>query len=383
MLVWNTLEHDARVRREAGTLAQAGCSVTVFALHAPGRTQRREALSSGVQVRRIGFLAGARLARSGASRSMALPALVSIALTQLSMLLRIVGSRPDVVHAHDVNMLPVGWLGAALSRARLVYDAHEISTGREGYQHLRNLVAGVEGRLIRRADAVITTTELRARYLSRAYGVERPLVLQNRPVIREVPDKGRMRRALVIPEDRMLVLYQGGLQHGRGLEMVVEATARVPEADFVFVGSGRLEPRLKERANELGVESRLHFVSARPVEELSEWTVDADVGLQVLENTCFNHFSADSNKLFEYLVAGVPVIASDLPEIRKVIQRRGVGLLIQPGNVDELVAGLRRLIDDSSLRDEMRRNAVKSRGSLGWDTVEGKLLDLYSGLLAK
>lgn len=383
MLVWNTLEHDARVRREAGTLASAGYAVTVIALHAPGRTPRREILSSGVHVRRIGFLVGARLARSGASRSMALPALFSIVLTQLSMLFRIIGLRPNVVHAHDVNMLPVGWLGAALSRARLVYDAHEISTGREGYQHLRNLVAGVERRLIGRADAVITTTELRARYLSRAYGVKRPLVLQNRPVIREVPEKGRMRGALGLPEDRMLVLYQGGLQHGRGLEMIVQAAARVPEADFVFVGSGRLESRLKELANELGIESRLHFVSARPVEKLSQWTVDADVGLQVLENTCFNHFSADSNKLFEYLVAGVPVVASDLPEIRRVIQCHGVGLLIRPGRVDDLVSGLRRLIDESSLRADMRRNAVKSRGSLGWDTVEGGLLNLYSGLLAK
>lgn len=380
MLVWNTLEHDARVRREAATLVSAGHAVTVFALHAPEHTNRREQLVSGVRIRRVGRLAGRRLARAGASRSLSVPVLFSIATIQLSMLMRVVGLRPDVVHAHDVNMLPIGWASAALSGARLVYDAHEISTGREGYGRFRGLVARVEGFLIRRADAVITTTELRSRYLARAYRVQRPLVLQNRPVMSELPARGRLRRELGIAEGRAVVLYQGGLQPGRGLELIVRAAAKVGEADFVFVGSGSLERRLRTLAAELDVTDHVHFVPMRPVEELQEWTVDADIGLQVLENTCFNHFSADSNKLFEYVVAGIPVVASDLPEIRRIVEQYGVGLLVRPGSLEELVTVLGRLLEDSSLRDELRRKAAASRRFLSWGSVEGRLLELYSGL---
>lgn len=380
MLVWNTLQHDARVRREAGTLALAGYAVTVFGLHAQGHTRRREELRSGARIRRLGRIAGAQMIRTGVSRGRALHVLFSIALIQLSMLVRIVKLKPDVVHAHDVNMLPIAWIGAALSDARLVYDAHELSTEREGYHHLRGVVARVEGFLIRRADAVITTTELRSRYLARAYSVSRPLVLQNRPVVSDVPVCGRLRRELGIPERRALVLYQGGLQPGRGLELIMRAAVRVREADFVFVGRGGLESHLRELSKELDVTAHVHFVPARPVDELPEWTVDADVGLQVLENTCFNHFSADSNKLFEYIVAGVPVIASDLPEIRRIVKQCGVGLLIRPGSLDELVAALRRLLKDPSLRGEFRRRAITARTILGWDSVEHRLLDLYSKL---
>ena len=92
-----------------------------------------------------------------------------------------VASRPDVVHAHDVNTLPTAWAAARRAGARLVYDAHEISTDREGYRELRGVIAWAEKRLMPRADATITTTEMRAKFFARAYGVPRPLVLQNRP----------------------------------------------------------------------------------------------------------------------------------------------------------------------------------------------------------
>src|SRR5690606_27547898 len=136
---------------------------------------------------------------------------------------------PDVVHAHDVNTLPTAWLAAALSGARLVYDAHEISTDREGYRPVRNLVAGIEKRLMPRADAAITTTTLRAKFFARAYGVPRPLVLANMPRLAEIPRSSRIRDALRLNREWPIVLYQGGIQQGRGLERLAQAAEHVPD----------------------------------------------------------------------------------------------------------------------------------------------------------
>lgn len=381
MLVWNTLEHDARVRREAGTLCRAGYEVSVYCLHAPGKTVRKEVLPSGVHVQRVGFRPGARLVEEGRGRSSALSMMFSVVLVQVSMLMRIAFSRPEVVHAHDVNMLPIGWLAARLSGARLVYDAHEISTSREDYQHLRRLVARLEAWLMRRVEATITTTATRARYFSRAYGVSRPLVLQNRPVPHELPSEDVLRRSLGIEEGRLVVLYQGGVQAGRGLKLVLRAAACINSADFVFVGSGRLKPELQRMASELSLDDRVHFVSALPVDDLPAWTACADIGLQVIENTCFNHFSTDSNKLFEYIMVGVPVIASNLPEIRKIVREEDVGILLEPGNVEGLVKAIDGLVENHSERQAMRKRALSAATRLSWESQEERLLNLYRKVL--
>ncbi|PKL95751.1 MAG: glycosyl transferase family 1, partial [Gammaproteobacteria bacterium HGW-Gammaproteobacteria-8] len=197
MIVWNEFRNDARVLKEAETLAAAGHHVIVHALHSPGVTLEREVISSGVEVVRVARSPFSRLSRpvtggtaaalvnSGRIGRMSPVAqalrIAARGWTHLALLWLMVRLRADVVHAHDVNTLPTAWLAARLSRARLVYDAHEISTSREGYSSFRKLVGLVENALMPRADGTITTTEARAKFFARAYGIARPLVLQNRP----------------------------------------------------------------------------------------------------------------------------------------------------------------------------------------------------------
>jgi glycosyltransferase involved in cell wall biosynthesis len=292
-----------------------------------------------------------------------------------------VRSRPTVVHAHDVNTLVTAWVAATLSGARLVYDAHEISTDREGYRSIRSLVASVERILMPRAYATITTTDMRAKFFARAYSVPRPLVLQNRPR-RSPASKGeRLRDELGLTRDWPIVLYQGGLQAGRGLEDLVEAATEVQNAYFVFLGGGRIENKLRERAKALGLEGRVRFLPTVPLEDLPSYTVSADVGVQPIRNTCLNHLSTDSNKLFEYAMAGLPVAASDFPEIRKIVRAHGLGELFDPEQPGALVATLRRLVDNPELRARYAANAKASAACLSWQNQESKLLDLYDRLL--
>ncbi|WP_247620063.1 glycosyltransferase family 4 protein [Chromohalobacter moromii] len=397
MIVWNEFLNDARVTKEAETLQEQGHQVIVHALHTPGRTQETEALESGVKVVRVARSPFWRLRKGKAQQATSktaskaqpkgpLPSmrphrqllrLMARLWTHAQLVYQLVKSRPDVVHAHDVNVLPTAWLAATLTRAPLVYDAHEISTDREGYAAFKGLVAWFERRIMPRAAGTITTTDARAKFFARAYGVERPVVLQNRPRLTVVARNDRIREELGLTQPWPIVLYQGGIQQGRGLPRLVEAAASVPDAYFVFIGGGRQERELYELREKLGLEDRVHFIPTVALSELPHYTASADIGVQPIENTCLNHFTTDSNKLLEYVIAGLPVVASDMPEIRKVVRQHELGLLIEPGNTKALAEAIQALVNDPAKRATYAGNAREAAQTLNWEDQEHLLVSLY------
>jgi glycosyltransferase involved in cell wall biosynthesis len=396
MIVWNEFRNDARVLKEAESLAAAGHRVIVHALHVPGVTREREVISSGIEVVRVarspfwrfrgpgdsgGVLSavgGGRIVRIG-SFSQALR-IAARAWAHLLLLWRMVLLRADVVHAHDVNTLPTAWLAARMSGARLVYDAHEISTSREGYSSFKAVVAWVERTLMPRADATITTTTLRAKFFARAYGVARPLVLQNRPRLQRFKRTQRIREELQLVESWPVILYQGGLQPGRGLAELVRLAGDVPDAYFVFIGGGSMADSLRKLAESLGVSDRVRFIPTVSLADLPSYTASADIGVQPIENTCLNHYTTDSNKLFEYVQAGLPIVTSDLPEIRRIVRHWQVGVLVAPSDWPSMGHALRSLVADASARHYYSQNCLAAAAALSWETQESELLTLYRGL---
>jgi len=399
MVVWNEFLNDARVLKEAQTLQRAGYQVKVFALHTPGVTQQQEQLEGGIQVFRVARSPLWRL-RKGSTLPNQAPTsskaqgpigklsvkhqflrLIARTWTHMALLWQMVRYRANLVHAHDVNTLPTAWLAARLSRARLVYDAHEISTSREGYSSFRRLVGVVEKQLMPKVDGSITTTDARAKYFARAYGVARPTVLQNRPRLTQCDTSNRIKEELGLKAPWPIILYQGGLQQGRGLEKLIRTAVDVPNAYFVFIGGGRLALDLAELRDELGLQERVHFIPTVPLSQLPSYTASADIGVQPIENTCLNHYTTDSNKLFEYLIAGLPVVATDFPEIRRIVRSNNVGLLVPANNPLLLAEALLQLVTNLKLRSEFAANARSTAVTLNWEEQESRLIDLYDTIL--
>jgi len=302
--------------------------------------------------------------------------------THAGLLWHLTRCRAHVVHAHDVNTLPTAWLAAVFSGASLVYDAHEISTSREGYASFRKLVAVVEKALMPRASGTITTTVARAKFFARAYGVERPVVLQNRPRQQQILASNRIRDELGLVRPWPIIVYQGGVQQGRGLERLARVALDVPDAYFVFIGGGRLEASLRSIVAELRLEERVRFIPTVALAELPSYTASADIGVQPIENTCLNHYTTDSNKLFEYVQAGLPVVASDLPEIRRVVREHDLGLLVPPGDSAALSSALRDLVADRSKRQYYAAQSRKASVALSWESQEHDLVALYESVLS-
>jgi glycosyltransferase involved in cell wall biosynthesis len=369
MLLHKSVEHDSRVRREAMALAGAGHDVTVLELTA--------------------VPAGARLdgfARQSVSPPEWMRRRLPFHLYRLAFLLWFMKGlarlKPDVVHAHDAAMLLPGILGARLTGAMLVYDSHELATSvpyRE--RSWAWFVGAIERLVVPRCAAVITVSDGIATRLRERYRLARtPTVVRNVTALR-AQGQGMLRERLGIDEHTPLVLHQGAPAPARGCELLVAAVAKLPGVWLAFLGDPEpgYETVLREEIKRNGLRERVKLLASVPLAELLAHTAEADVGVTLLQDTCENHRLALPNKLFEYISAGIPVVASDLPETRRLVERYGVGWCAAPGDLGSLTRALSCALDAREDR-QLHERLAHAAGELCWPREQQRLLTLYCWL---
>jgi glycosyltransferase involved in cell wall biosynthesis len=279
-------------------------------------------------------------------------------------------------------MLLPGGLAARLTGARLVYDSHELATSVPYRERAWAwFVSAIENAVVPRAAAVITVSDgiadrLRERYRLRA----RPTVVRNVSALRP-SGTGTLRRRLQVGRDAPLVLHQGAPAPDRGCETLVQATARLDGVRLAFLGDP--EPGYGERLEaliaSLGIGPKVSMLPSIALDELLASTAEADVGVTLLRDTCENHRLALPNKLFEYIAAGVPVVASALPETERLVNAYGVGWCVSPDDPDALAEALRTALEHRSDPELSERLAHAAR-ELRWPVEQRRLLDLYDRL---
>lgn len=377
MLLHKTVVHDSRVRREASTLAEAGYDVTVLELAPIARGDRTL----------DGF--ARRSAMPPAWVKPALPFHAYRAVFLLSFLAGVVRLRPDVIHAHDAAMLLPGLIGARLTGARLVYDSHELATSvpyRE--KAWARFVEAIERLAVPRAALVITVSDGIAARLRDRYGLPgTPVVVRNVSALVEGEPGGTpgLRARLGLDARTPLVLHQGAAAPMRGCATLVRAVAALDDAHLVFLGDDDVRGfngELAELAAELGAGERVHFVASQPLEHLLALTREADVGVTLLEDTCVNHQLALPNKLFEYIAAGIPVVASDLPEMGALVRSRRIGWTADPADPEAVAGALRVALAAGSL-EPLRAHLREAEAELRWPVERRRLLDAYAQLAAR
>ncbi len=295
--------------------------------------------------------------------------------------------RPDAVHCHDLPTLPVGvgWRRRNPS-ARVVFDSHEIY---DAVSQMPRVAAWMWRRTLRRCasqvDLFVTINDSIAGLLR-----ERDPTLPPAVIIRNAaklppsviqPD-GRLRIAAGVEPGQRVLLYQGGYQSGRGLTQVLRSAAVLPEEwVLVMMGFGSMEGELRALATRVDPTARrIRFIPPAPHAELAHWTADADLGLIPYENTCLNHWFCSPNKLWEYPVAGVPMLVSPFPELRATIERHGVGrCLPEPLDARGLADTLQSIGQQELVA--MRRNCRSFLESDHWGVYAERLVEAYARLL--
>jgi glycosyltransferase involved in cell wall biosynthesis len=395
MLLHKSVEFDSRVRREASALAEAGHRVTVLEL-APVAPS-----ASGGVARLDGFERRSCLPPAWMRRRL------PFHLYRLAFLAWFVGGvarlRPDVVHAHDAAMLLPGVVGAKVSGALLVYDSHELATSVPYRERAWAwFVATIERLVVPRCAGVITVSDGIAERLRQRYRLrDRPTVVRNVTALRplaqdravspsgdrdrpESQDGRGLRARIGATAETPLVLHQGAPAPDRGCESLIAAVGHLPGVHLAFLGDAEpgYDAVLRRVARAHAVQDRVSFLPSVPLEQLLAQTAQADVGVTLLQDTCENHRLALPNKLFEYIAARVPVVASALPETRNLVERHGVGWCVPPGDqtalADTLSLALSRRRDPA-----LYARLADAAAELSWERESTRLIGLYEQLAAR
>jgi glycosyltransferase involved in cell wall biosynthesis len=296
-----------------------------------------------------------------------------------------------VYHAHDLNTLPVAWLAARRDKAELVYDSHELYVERNklnpSSKAWKWFQRKVEGFLIRRCDAVFTVNESLAGEMAKRYNIAMPGVIMNTPAKFTKADlallgNGRLRSELNIPVERKLLLYVGAITFNRGLEELIQSLRHLPDCFLVFMGYGnaKFKQGLAGHAEQTGVSDRFSFFGPVPTDRVIHYAAGADLGVAPIANACLSYYYCSPNKLFEYMNAGLPVIASNFPELEKVVLGHHIGLTFDPADPQDIARAARRILDDPELATLMRQNALSTAGRYNWGNEAEKLVGIYGRL---
>ncbi len=288
--------------------------------------------------------------------------------------------KAQVYFASDLYSLPIAYLAARLNRSKLIYDSRELYSSiaalkdRQAAQWVWRVVERV---LIRRVNAVVTVNDSIAWILSRQYGIPKPVVLLNCPQYQELERSNRLRELCHISEEKHILLYQGGFQRGRGIFVSLELIQHLPNCVLVLLGDGPLKEYLHIRIEEL--KDRVYMVEAVPVDQLLRYTASADVGLCLIENHGISYYHSLPNKFFEYVMAGVPVVASRFPEMKKIVDNHRVGETTDPDDVTEIVEKIQKLLH-AGYHDEIVHNCRRTAKIYNWDHESEKLIEVIENL---
>ncbi len=396
MLLYGEVDRDSRVRREAASLVGRGHRVTIATL----TTQRRRPYDlDGARIiplrpRRIGLIPGddspfrgrppaGRLGRLAAKAEWTARYAGTFAYWTRAALH---GLPPaDVWHGHDLLGLLAAWSLRRAKGGALVHDSHELfmeaGSAARMPGPIRAAMRAAESRASRSADAVITVNRSIADELCARYGVD-PVVVMNCPPQAAAPGEPLVRDALGLG-DRRVVIHHGVLGPGRGLDHLVGSVALLP-ADVVVVllGGGPLAAGLAHAAEEPPNRGRLFVLPPVPVEDVARWIAGADVGVIPFQAVDRNNVLATPNKLFEYLAAGVPVVVSDFPEMRRIVEETGAGVAVDTTSPASLAAGIQMLLGEPGAAREARRAAAREAHFRGysWEAQAEGLLGVYDRL---
>jgi glycosyltransferase involved in cell wall biosynthesis len=302
--------------------------------------------------------------------------------------LRINRGKYDVFHAHDLNTLPIAYVLAKQNNAKLVYDSHELYVERNKIKPSsrikKHILRHIEGYLVRRSDAVFTVNRTLAAEMARRYKIKTPGIVMNTPARFSGFDKvsnntGRLRSELLIPSNKKILLYVGAITFNRGLEELIQSLEFLPECHLVYMGYGteQFKKRLQDLACDLKVSDRFSFFGPVPTDQVIHYAAGVDLGVAPIANACLSYYFCSPNKLFEYMNAGLPVIASNFPELEKVVLGHHIGLTFDPANPQSIAEVARKILDNPAMREKMAVNALKASMLYNWENEAGKLLHIY------
>jgi glycosyltransferase involved in cell wall biosynthesis len=290
----------------------------------------------------------------------------------------------DILVANDLDTLLPNFLVSKLKGLPLVYDSHEYFTGVPEVQSrpfVKWVWKTIERAIFPHLDNVTTVTDSVAAQYEKEYGIK-PAVLRNCSRTSS-GIRGYSHHELGISDDHLILVYQGGgINIDKGGEELIEAVNITENVSLLVVGSGDVLPDLKQKVSELNLSDRVKFIPKVPWEELMRYTRSADAGMSLEKDTNLNYRFSLPNKIFDYISAGIPVITGSLPEIKKLVEENGCGIIISEITPVEISKAINRLKNDHDLLNKLKQNAVRASETISWENESKKVIKFYKDVLS-
>ena len=277
----------------------------------------------------------------------------------------IIKENPDIIIASDLySMIPISQI-KKYHQAEIIYDSRELYTKLAGLRNkpiTQKVWSYYEKKYISQVDCTLANAEIDRDYLLKLYGNLNIKIVKNLPSNNFLkPNSINLKKMLCINEDDDILIYQGKFHEGRGIRFVIQCITKLKNIALVLIGDGPMKIQYLETAKKYKVENKLFFIDAVPYKQLGQFSVDAYIGLSMIQPISKSYEHALPNKLFEYAVAGIPTICSNLTAMKEMINQYQTGIAINPNDEKEFIDAYKTIkenYDDYILNEPDRQSLL-------------------------
>ena len=353
--VTNDVCYDQRMQKTASTLTKEGYSVTIF-----GRMKPR---SIPIQSNDFKAVRITMFCNSGK---------LFYLEYNIRLLFFLMMNRFDILCAVDLDSILPNILVGRIRSCPVVYDAHEYFTEVPELANrslVKRIWKSIEQYSLPKCAKMYTVGPCIAKLFQKEYG-------KNCEVIYNFPR--RIQRTPSQKSEKFTMIYQGDLNEGRGVDVMINAMVQIPDALFWVVGDGYERLKLEELVKSLNLSERIVFYGYIPPSEINSLTSKAHLGVNLLENIGLNHYYSLANKFFDYIQNGIPILTMDFPEYRKVNETYQIAVLVKDIDSKEIVTAIKSLMQNQDFYDNLVKNTDLASRFLTWETQEEKLCSIYN-----
>lgn len=286
----------------------------------------------------------------------------------------------DVVVANDLDTLPAAQLATEIRCKKLVFDAHEYFTEVPELVDkpvIKKIWGLIEKMMVPKASKAYTVCTSLAEIYQQKYRIPFE-VIRNLPLKTSNISKQPLKNKF---PNKKIILYQGSVNKGRGLELMINAMHHLNSVVLVIIGDGDIKNELEERVTNQNLVDRVHFTGRIPFHQLPMYTQSADLGISLEEDLGLNYRYALPNKLFDYIQAHVPLLVSDLPEMKAVVETYKIGKIVDKRNPEGLASIITPMLNDEEQRKLWTNNLQMAAKELCWEREQEKLKTIYADFL--
>lgn len=363
--VTSDLSTDQRVNRTATTLKEAGYRVLVI-----GRSLKTSTEVSPKRYRTLRF-------KLWAEKGPLFYVLYNIRLFWF-----LLWHHADILVSNDLDTLPANFLASKLKKIPLVYDSHEYFTGVPeliNRPKVQGIWKKIERYCLPKVDYAITVNESIARLFKEEYNKDFN-VIRNVPLITKpfLSERQNLRTELGLPQSKKIIILQGaGINIDRGAEELVEAMDYLPEYLLLIIGGGDVIPNLKKIVIEKKLQSHVWFIAKQPIEILRKYTGACNLGVTLDKANNINYKLSLPNKLFDYIHAGIPILSSDLPELKNIVTGYNIGKICPDHDPKNISTMINEMLSSDEQIKTWEENAAIAAKELNWDKEKEKLLSIF------